>query len=119
MEADGFRRAGRWDERDDQASAGNAPFGRVGRGVAAASAGMSKDDVRTASRNLGLFTAVWQTSFSCRHVYVEPGERITTESLRAAARRGHGGGREVHLAATQPQSKTDWVSVPADGTCRI
>ena len=48
-------------------------------------AGMSKDDVRAASRELGLFTA-GKPSFSCFAVYVEPGERITTESLRAAAR---------------------------------
>lgn len=48
-------------------------------------AGMSKDDVRAASRDLGLFTA-GKPSFSCLAVHVSEGERITAASLRTAAR---------------------------------
>ena len=48
-------------------------------------AGMTKDDVRAASRELGLFTAN-KPSFSCLAVHATPGERITAASLLAAAR---------------------------------
>ena len=48
-------------------------------------AGLGKDDVRAASRGLGLFTA-GKPSFSCLAVYVPEGERITAASLKAAAR---------------------------------
>ena len=48
-------------------------------------AGMTKDDVRAASRELGLFTAD-KPSFSCLAVHVPEGERITAASLKAAAR---------------------------------
>ncbi|BAK45134.1 ExsB family transcriptional regulator [Eggerthella sp. YY7918] len=49
-------------------------------------AGMSKDDVRVASRELGLFTAD-KPSFSCLAVHVPKGERITQAALDAAAHR--------------------------------
>lgn len=49
-------------------------------------AGMSKDDVRAASRELGLFTAD-KPSFSCLAVHVPKGERITQAALDAAAHR--------------------------------
>ena len=48
-------------------------------------AGLGKDDVRAASRGLGLFTA-GKPSFSCLAVHVPEGERITAASLKAAAR---------------------------------
>lgn len=47
-------------------------------------AGMTKDDVRAAARARGLFTAE-KPSFSCYAVRVPEGERITAESLAAAA----------------------------------
>lgn len=49
-------------------------------------AGMSKDDVRAASRELGLFTAD-KPSFSCLAVHVPKGERITQAALETAAER--------------------------------
>ena len=48
-------------------------------------AGLGKDDVRAASRGLGLFTA-GKPSFSCLAVHVPEGERVTAASLKAAAR---------------------------------
>lgn len=45
-------------------------------------AGMTKDDVRSASRELGLFTAD-KPSFSCLAVHVAPGEYLTAEALEA------------------------------------
>ncbi|WP_290995505.1 ExsB family transcriptional regulator [Gordonibacter sp.] len=48
-------------------------------------AGLSKDDVRAASRKLGLFTAN-KPSFSCLAVHVPERERITAEALLTAAR---------------------------------
>ncbi|MEA5019632.1 MAG: ExsB family transcriptional regulator [Gordonibacter sp.] len=47
-------------------------------------AGMSKDDVRLASHDLGLFTAD-KPSFSCLAVHVPQGRHITAEELHAAA----------------------------------
>ncbi len=47
-------------------------------------AGMSKDEVRAASRELKLFTAD-KPSFSCLAVHVPEGERIAEDSLAAAA----------------------------------
>lgn len=46
-------------------------------------AGMTKDDVRAASRELGLFTAD-KPSFACFAVRVPTGQRITSASLAAA-----------------------------------
>ena len=48
-------------------------------------AGMTKDDVRRASRSLGLFTAD-KPSFSCLAVHVEAGQPLTQEALAQAAR---------------------------------
>lgn len=48
-------------------------------------AGMTKDDVRTASRELGLFTAD-KPSFACFAVRVPTSERITPETLAVARR---------------------------------
>ncbi len=47
-------------------------------------AGMEKDDVRAASRELGLFTAD-KPSFSCLATHVPENERITAEALHAVA----------------------------------
>lgn len=47
-------------------------------------AGMTKDDVRRASRERGLYTA-GKPSFSCYAVRVPEGRRITAESLAEAA----------------------------------
>lgn len=56
-------------------------------------AGMTKDDVRAASRALGLITAE-KPSFSCLATAVPAGERLTETSLAQAAReRGVDGGR--------------------------
>ncbi len=49
-------------------------------------AGMSKDDVRAASRDLGLFTAD-KPSFSCLAVHAPKGERVTRSALDEAAAR--------------------------------
>ncbi len=46
--------------------------------------GLSKDDVRAASRELGLFTAD-KPSFSCLAVHVPKGEALTADSLLRAA----------------------------------
>lgn len=46
--------------------------------------GLSKDDVRAASRELGLFTAD-KPSFSCLAVHVPKGEALTVDSLLRAA----------------------------------
>lgn len=55
--------------------------------------GMTKDDVRTASRKLGLITAE-KPSFSCLATAVPEGAPITEESLAEAARlRGVDGGK--------------------------
>ena len=48
-------------------------------------AGMTKDDVRRASRSLGRFTAD-KPSFSCLAVHVEAGQPLTQEALAQAAR---------------------------------
>ena len=48
-------------------------------------AGMTKDDVRVASRELGLFTAD-KPSFACFAVRVPTGERITPQTLATARR---------------------------------
>ena len=56
-------------------------------------AGMTKDDVRSASRALGLFTAD-KPSFSCLAVHAPAGERLTQKALDdAAARVGVADGR--------------------------
>ena len=49
-------------------------------------AGMTKDDVRAASRELGLFTAD-KPSFSCIAVHVGAGRPITVEALAETAER--------------------------------
>ena len=49
-------------------------------------AGMTKEMVRAASRELGLFTAD-KPSFSCLAVHVPRGERVTQAALDAAAAR--------------------------------
>ena len=56
-------------------------------------AGMTKDMVRVASRELGLFTAD-KPSFSCLAVHVPAGERVTQAALdQAAARLGVADGK--------------------------
>ena len=57
-------------------------------------AGMTKDDVRAASRKLGIFTAD-KPSFSCLAVHSPKGERLTQAVLNEAARKTgvFGGGR--------------------------
>ena len=49
-------------------------------------AGMTKGDVRAASRKLGIFTAD-KPSFSCLAVHSPRGERLTQDVLEAAARK--------------------------------
>mgnify|MGYP004534149161 FL=1 len=49
-------------------------------------AGMTKGDVRAASRELGIFTAD-KPSFSCLAVHSPRGERLTQDVLEAAARK--------------------------------